>query len=154
MALGGSQRAIAGVEDGRDDRLGDVRVHAGIARVVLVFARRMGGHGDDRQVAQPWVGPDDAAGGQPVHDRHLDVHEGPGGNPACCSRSTASLAVVAILTARPAFVRREMAIVRLIGMSLDQQHRSPDQRGKAVACGGGLMSGLAFGRRPGWRAAA
>jgi hypothetical protein len=30
-------------------------------------------------------------------------------------------------------------------MSSTNSTRSPDQRGKAVACGGGLLSGLAFG---------
>ena len=35
----------------------------------------MGGHGDDGQVVEPGVFPQDPGGFQPVHAGHLDIHE-------------------------------------------------------------------------------
>ena len=122
-----------------------MRVHAGIARVVLVFARRMGGHGDDRQVAQPWVGPDDAAGGQPVRATGIWMSMRTRRKSSRCSRSTASLAVGGDTHGEAGLRQKGNGDCPVDRDVLDQQHPLADQRGKAVACGGGLLSGLAFG---------
>ena len=57
------------------DRLDDVIVHAGSQTCVEVGLHRVGGHGDDRQMAELRIGAQHARRRQAVHLGHLHVHE-------------------------------------------------------------------------------
>ena len=58
------------------DRLGDVVVHAGGQTLLRIALHGVGGHGDDRHVGPAAVQAPDRGGRlEPVHLRHLDVHE-------------------------------------------------------------------------------
>ena len=62
---------------GGRDRLGDVAVHAGGEAGLVVAAHGVGGDRHDRHAGKPRVGraPDPPRRLQPVHHRHLHVHE-------------------------------------------------------------------------------
>ncbi len=57
------------------DGLGQVVVHAGGEARFPVTFHGVGGHGDDGQFPEFFHGPDSAAGFDPIHDRHGQVHE-------------------------------------------------------------------------------
>ena len=50
-------------------------IHAGLERPLPVAGHRVRGHGEDRQAFVPWHRADPPRRLQPVHDRHLQVHE-------------------------------------------------------------------------------
>ena len=57
------------------DGLGDVVVHAQGQATVPLFHHGVGGHGQDRQVAEPGLQAQAAGGFVTVHDGHLQIHE-------------------------------------------------------------------------------
>lgn len=70
-------RPVVG-QGGKIDGLGRHRIHPGL-RIAGLFARQDAGrHGDDRRMAKVQLGParpDRARGFDPVHDRHVNVHQ-------------------------------------------------------------------------------
>ena len=56
-------------------RLGQHVVGAGAAGVGLLVVAHAGGEGDDGQFSEAQLGADLAGGGEPVHHRHLHVHQ-------------------------------------------------------------------------------
>ena len=50
-------------------------IHAGVQATLAVGFQRIGGHGDDGQGGKAGIGAQLARGLQPVHDRHLHVHQ-------------------------------------------------------------------------------
>src|SRR5712691_10602378 len=67
--------ADLGEERARAERLGDVGVAAGLARLDVVAAQRIGGDGDDGDPAERRVGLDPARGLVTIEPRQLYVHE-------------------------------------------------------------------------------
>ena len=59
----------------RINGFGDVVVHAGRQAALPLLNRRVGGHGEDRQVGKPRVGANFRRGLVAVHLGHLEVHE-------------------------------------------------------------------------------
>src|SRR6516225_2963196 len=62
-------------ECSRAERFCDVRVAAGLQRLGVVAAQRVGGYGDDRNLMECRIGFDPARGFVPVNPRELDIHE-------------------------------------------------------------------------------
>jgi hypothetical protein len=63
------------MELGQFDRFGDVIVHAGPQALFPILVEGIGGHGQDGERAAAGQPADGRGGLQPVHDRHLDVHQ-------------------------------------------------------------------------------
>ena len=68
-------RAMTAGRRARVDRLGDVAVAAGGARLLLVALHRVGGQGDDHDVARRGVGLQPPGQLEAVHAGQLDVHQ-------------------------------------------------------------------------------
>ncbi len=59
----------------RIDRLGNMIVHTHVEAQLAICRQCVGGHGDDGQVLEAPVGPEDARGRHSVHHRHLHIHQ-------------------------------------------------------------------------------
>ncbi len=57
------------------DGFGDIVIHAGFEAKIPIAFHGAGGHGDDGQIRQLQLSPDQASGFDAIHFRHLYVHQ-------------------------------------------------------------------------------